>query len=436
MAKLNSMVIAAQAQEAHQRTLALINGLSAEQLMGPQLATVNPLRWEVGHAAYFYEYWLLQQHLKQAPVRPDSDSLYDSINIAHDDRWDLPLPDMQQTQQYMQTVLNNIKHCLADGVDPHRDYLAQYAVFHQDMHNEAYTYTRQTHGYPPPLIGKPLADIANSDKDISGDVLIPAGTWMLGADKHSDFVFDNEKWAHPIELAAFSIARTAVSNGDFLAFVEAGGYTDKKYWAKEGWQWLQDCGLKQPVYWRKNGASWQQRQFDQWFDLKLDAALIHVCWHEAQAYCVWAKRRLPTEAEWEAAAAGMPSSDGKSLSANKRHYPWGDAAPDEAVANLDGYALGTVDVGAYAAGDSAFGCRQMLGNVWEWTQDVFQPYPGFVADMYQDYSEPLFGHTRVLRGGAWTTRSRMIRNTWRTYYGADRNDVFAGFRTCSLNNYK
>ena len=141
---------------------------------------------------------------------------------------------------------------------------------------------------------------------------------------------------------------------------------------------------------------------------------------------------MPTEAEWEVAAAGEPSADGSSLAPRKRHFPWGDEPPGLQHANLDGFALGTVDVAACPDGDSAFGCRQMIGNVWEWTEDTFGPYPGFTPDMYQDYSQPLFGITKVLRGGAWTTRSRMIRNTWRTYYGPERNDVFAGFRTCAL----
>ena len=219
---------------------------------------------------------------------------------------------------------------------------------------------------------------------------------------------------------------------DFLKFVEAGGYRDRACWDDEGWQWREQAGLQHPVYWSHGPNGWQVREFDQWVELPLDAAMIHVCWYEAQAYCRWAGRRLPTEAEWEVAAAGEPAADGKSLAATKRHFPWGSAPPQPRHANLDGYALGTVDVGAFADGDSAFGCRQMIGNVWEWTQDTFGPFPGFEPDMYEDYSQPLFGITRVLRGGAWTTRGRMIRNTWRTYYGPDRNDVFAGFRTCAL----
>jgi iron(II)-dependent oxidoreductase len=431
MQKLDPDSITNQLQDAHQRTMALINGLSNEQLMGPLLATVNPLLWEIGHAAYFYEYWVLRQHMKMSPIREDSDSLYDSITIAHDDRWSLPLPGLQQTMAYIQAVEEKVKACLAAGDDLQRDYLAQYAVFHHDMHNEAYTYTRQTLKYPEPKIGRAgygILDVGG----LSGDARIPGGAFLLGATARDEFVFDNEKWAHAVEIEPFRIARAAVSNGDYFKFVQADGYTKQEYWDNEGWQWLKRANLEHPVYWRHDGDGWKIRKFDQWQPMPMHAALIHVSWYEARAYCHWAGRRLPTEAEWEVAAAAEPTSDGQSLASIKHRFPWGNEAPRADQANLDGYALGTVDVGAHAAGDSAFGCRQMIGNVWEWTQDTFAPYPGFVPDMYQDYSQPLFGITKVLRGGAWPTRARMIRNTWRTYYDPERNDVFAGFRTCAI----
>jgi len=411
--------------------MALIEGLSRSQLTGPLLATVNPLLWEIGHAAYFYEYWVLRHHMNEPAIREDADRLYDSISIAHDDRWALPLPGLQQTLAYIQSVEDKVKASLTTGDDARRDYLAQYAVLHHDMHNEAYTYTRQTLSYPEPDIGRAGHSILDAG-GLSGDASIPGGEFLLGATQKDGFVFDNEKWAHSVEIEPFRIARAAVSNGDYLEFVQADGYSKQEYWDSEGWQWRQQTGLEHPVYWRHHAAGWEIRQFDQWRALPVNAALIHVSWHEARAYCRWAGRRLPTEAEWEVAAAAEPAADGQSLAAIKRCYPWGNEAPRADQANLDGYALGTVDVGAHAAGDSAFGCRQMIGNVWEWTQDSFAPYPGFVPDMYQDYSQPLFGITKVLRGGAWPTRARMIRNTWRTYYGPDRNDVFAGFRTCAI----
>jgi gamma-glutamyl hercynylcysteine S-oxide synthase len=426
----DAKTIATQMQDAHQRTLALIAGLDSMQMRGPLLSIINPLLWEIGHVAYFYEYWVLRQHLGRAPIREDADRLYDSISIAHDDRWNLPLPTLESTLAYIEAVYRDVKLCLLQGDDTRRDYLARYAVFHHDMHNEAFTYTRQTLSYPAPVFDQ--CSSIQSAGVIAGDARVPGGLFMLGAPLSDDFVFDNEKWAHPVALKTFSIARAAVSNADFLAFVEAGGYTNRSCWDDEGWVWRENRGLEHPLYWSNDGNSWQIRQFDQWIDLPLNVALIHVSWYEAQAYCRWAGRRLPTEAEWEAAASAEPDTDGLKLSTTKRHFPWGDEPPEQRHANLDGFAMGTVDVSACPDGDSAFGCRQMIGNVWEWTQDRFEPYPGFTPDMYQDYSQPLFGNTRVLRGGAWTTRSRMIRNTWRTYYGPERNDVFAGFRTCAL----
>ncbi|MEA3410501.1 MAG: selenoneine synthase SenA [Pseudomonadota bacterium] len=418
--------------DARRRTLALIEGLDADQLMGPRLATVNPLRWEIGHAAYFHEVWVLRRHLGEPPVMEGADALYDSISIAHDDRWDLPLPSLPETLVYMNSVHDAIKRHLAqDAPDPRRDYLARYAVFHEDMHTEAFTYTRQTLGYPAPALG-PAPRVESHAGDLEGDAGIPGGTFMLGARPDDGFVFDNEKWDHAVEVPAFHLARAAVTHGDYAAFVEDGGYRRRDLWDDAGRQWLAASGLAHPVYWREGPDGWEIRRFDHWQPLPRDTAVIHVNWYEARAWCRWAGRRLPTEAEWEVAAAGEPAADGKSLAPVKRRYPWGDSPPDPTRANLDGNALGTIGVAALPAGDSAFGCRQMIGNVWEWTDTAFGPYPGFTPDMYQDYSQPLFGSTRVLRGGAWATRGRMIRNTWRNYYGPERNDVLAGFRTCAV----
>ena len=422
----------ARMDDARKRTLALISDLNDAQLMGPRLSTVNPLRWEIGHAAYFYEYWVLRQHLDEPAGRSDADRLYDSISIAHDTRWDLPLPSLEDTIAYMNRVLQRVRDHLANGgPDPQRDYLAQYAVFHEDMHTEAFTYTRQTLSYPAPGVGTP-SDARWLAGGLEGDAQIPGGEFVLGASPENGFVFDNEKWGHPIQVLPFRIARAAVSNAEFAAFVEDEGYLRPELWDAAGWQWRVGAGLECPVYWRKSAEGWEWRHFDRWEPLSPHAAVVHVSWHEAKAWCRWAGRRLPTELEWEVAAAGEPSADGRRLAPVKRRYPWGDDPPDPSRANLDGGALGTIDVAALPAGDSAFGCRQMLGNAWEWTDTTFGPYPGFTPDMYRDYSMPLFGQTRVLRGGGWGTRSRLIRNTWRNYYGPDRNDVLAGFRTCAV----
>jgi len=434
MEKLHPQDLVKQLTDARERTCALIDQLSDEQLIGPRLPTVNPLRWEIGHVAYFYEYWVLRQHFKQPPIIANIDELFDSIHIAHETRWDLNLPTLQDTINYMQEVKDRVVAYLSNGKhDAQRDYLTQYAIYHEDMHCEAFTYTRQTLQYPVPNMAVDTKE--NYTDIITGDVEIPDGKFQLGASYSDEFIFDNEKWGHEQHVRAFKISRVVVTNQDYVHFVNDRGYTRSEFWCDEGWQWRTKNNLKHPIYWRQadNDIGWQIRWFDLWQDMQADVALVNVNWYEANAYCRWAKRRLPTELEWEVAASATPTKDGKRLSEDKRYYPWGNDAYQSQYATFNGLTLGPGNVHAKAEGDSAFGCRQMLGNVWEWTSTTFAPYPGFTPDMYQDYSQPLFGKTKVLRGGCWATRSRMIRNTWRNYYGAERNDVFAGLRTCALD---
>ncbi len=415
-------------KDARRRTLELVAGLDQQQMMGPQIDIVNPLLWEIGHVAYFHELWTLR-HLDGAePLLENADLLYDSINIAHADRWDLPLLSLDDTKTYMQRVLDaEIARLKKDDVMALDVYLTRYAVFHEDMHTEAYTYSRRTLSYPALVFADSvLQDKAYETGPLDGDVEIEGGRFLLGAGRDSDFCFDNEKWQYPVNVEPFAIARAATSYQQYAGFVDDGGYANQQYWDKAGWEWIQKNKLKTPDGWRKEAdGNWLIKQFDQWQPMRPHAAVIHINWFEASAWCRWAGRRLPTEAEWELAASGSPADINE-----KRTYPWGDEKPDAKNVNMDSRAMRTIDVGALPDGDSAYGCRQMLGNVWEWTADTFEPYPGFVADMYQDYSQPLFGQTKVLRGGAWATRSRMIRNTWRNYYGPERNDVFAGFRSC------
>ncbi|HEY7743621.1 MAG TPA: selenoneine synthase SenA [Burkholderiales bacterium] len=397
--------------------------LDGERLLGPQLAIVNPPLWELGHVAWFQEYWCLR---RQAPDRiADSivrgaDALYDSAKVAHDTRWDLPLPSLGATRAYQAEVLGRvIRRLEAEPENPDLQYFVQLAIFHEDMHVEAFHYTRQTLGYNDPLAGDEIA--AAPGARASGDVGLPGGRFILGAPRGAGFVFDNEKWAHAVDLRPYQIARVPVTNAEFTDFVEAGGYSRREWWSEDGWAWRARENLAAPKYWEKRDGAWMQQRFDQVIPLRADAPVIHVSWYEAQAYCRCAGRRLPTEAEWEYAAA-LDAGD-------KRHYPWGAQAPGAEHANLEGAGLASVD--SFPAGDAASGCRQMVGNIWEWTASTFGPYPGYVIDPYQEYSKPWFGTHKVLRGGSFATTRRLIRNTWRNFYTPDRYDIFAGFRTCA-----
>lgn len=437
---VDSATIAAWVREARERSLELISDLTDRQLKVERLYIVNPLDWEIGHVAYFQEWFVLRALDKAKPFFENADALFDSIHIEHDVRWDLPLPPRERVLEFLKTTRDRTLARLGSELPSDDWYRNLLAIFHEDMHDEAFTYTRQTMGFAAPRLGVPRAEKPRAGA-LPGDVKIPGGVFMLGGDRpprgQSPFLFDNEQWAHEREVEPFEIARAPVTQEQFAQFVDAGGYEKRDLWDEEGWAWREEEKATHPVYWRRVGAThgspakWQRRDFDRWVDLEPHQPVIHVNWYEAQAWCKWAGRRLPTELEWEVAASGEPGAGGK-LARKKRLFPWGNEPPTPERSNQDWRHMGCIDVAALPAGESAFGVRQMIGNTWEWCQDDFGPYPGFEPGPYKEYSKPLFGITKVLRGGCWVTRSRLIRNSWRNYYGAERRDVWAGFRTCAL----
>ncbi len=461
LATMDVRQLIATMHECRARLLGLVTDLDDPQMIGPRLAIVNPPLWEIGHVAWTQEFWVLRHLRKENPLLENGDRLYNSTDVAHDTRWKLLLPNREQTLGYMNEV---IERCVAriersEQLSADEFYFYWLTTFHEGMHAEALAYTRQTLGYPAPVIQGGRA--AAGDRGARpGDVDLPGGKYLIGATEDFPFVFDNEKWAHPVELKPFRIARAPVTNGEFLEFVEEGGYRERRHWSDEGWRWLESGGspqleksfakffdrhmnqptelqelkerLDHPVYWKRaaNGR-WLQRIYDQYVALNENLPIVHVSWYEAEAFCNWAGRRLPTEGEWEVAASIEPAQSAAGESARRRHFPWGDHAPLSQMANLDWQNPGPVEVAAHGTGDSAFGCRQMIGNIWEWTATDFQPYPGFSVDPYKEYSQPWFGTHKVLRGGCWATSSLLIRNTWRNFYTPDRRDVWAGFRTCA-----
>jgi gamma-glutamyl hercynylcysteine S-oxide synthase len=426
----SAAIVADWAVDAVQRTLELVVDLDDKQMTGPLLPTVNPLIWEIGHLAWFQEKFVLRQACGQDPIIPYADAIYDSGAIPHDTRWHLDLPSREETADYMRTVAQRVADQLTGPrVTDVVQHFARYTVCHYDVHTEALTYTRQTLGYPAPRFARlsgTAADLTGAGTAVAGDVSVPGGGFWLGAGLADPFVYDNEKWAHWVEVAPFSMARTAVTQAEFAAFTDAGGYADPRLWLDDG-AWLARAGVSHPVYWRRGeGGGWQRRHFDSWVDLEPDLPVCHICWWEADAYCRWARRRLPTEAEWEWAAVGDAWP--------KPVYPWGDAEPGPGQAATDWRTDGPVAVGACPAGDSPFGCRQLIGNVWEWTASDFTAYPNFERDAYWENSEQFFGSSRkVLRGGAWPTRGRYLRATMRNYFPLDRRDVLAGLRTCAVS---
>jgi len=415
--------------DARRVELELFDGIADSQLLGEKAHFLEPPIWEIGHVGWFQEYWILR-HLDGArPLLPGSDGIYDSFNVSYRLRWDHRYPSRSETLDYIARVLERSVGRI-EGRDPTAEerYFYTLATLHEDMHAENLTLIHQTLGFPQPKLSsferaarEPPADEAYQPNDVA----VPGGTFELGASRSEPFVFDNEKWAHPVVVGPFRISSTAVTNAEFEAFVDSGGYRRRELWSARGWDWRRRAVIESPLFWIRDERGWCERLFDEVAPLRPWHPVACVSWWEAEAFCKWARRRLPTEAEWEMAASLDPQTG------VKRRFPWGDAPPGPERANLDYRAGGTVDVRALPAGDSALGCRQMIGNVWEWVADTFGPYPGFVCDPYKEYSQPYFGNKKVLKGGCWATRARLIRNTWRNFYMRHRRNIFAGFRTCA-----
>ncbi len=366
--------LAAHLRDSRARTLGLLDAYVAalgESLVVPYSVQLNPPLWEVGHVAWFQDYWIARSRQRESGIvcdpdhqRPEgrlagADARYNSSRVAHATRWALPLPSLGATRDYLAASLEETLTLLV--VADHSDdalYFYRLALFHEDMHAEAATYMAQALAIalPAGLMPTPLAPRPNHA------LRITAQPWTLG-NSGPGFAFDNELQAHEVNVSDFEIDSEAVSWARYLPYLEA-------------------TGAAPPRYLRKSGEGWQCRVFGDWQALDLDAPATHLTWFEAEAWCRWAGRRLPSEAEWELAACTQPE------------FRW--------------------------------------GQVWEWTASRFLPFPGFVAHPYRDYSVPWFGERYVLRGASRATSPRMVHPRYRNYFTPERDDIHMGFRSCAI----
>ena len=424
-AQLKEMV-AGELDAGRRRTLALLEPLADHDLRRQHSPLMSPLVWDLAHVGNYEDLWLLRG-LGLEGVGDQYDHLYDAFRHPRPDRPRLPLLGPAEAREYIARVRGRALDAL-DRVelDPGVRLLGGGFVYgmvvqHEHQHVETMLATLQLKDGPVHL--SPAEPLRAGAVVTPEEVLVDGGPFMMGTDREP-WAYDNERPGHEVHVDPFFLDTAPVTNRAFLAFIDADGYHEARWWSEEGWAWRREAGLEHPEFWRRDGASWSVRRFGRWVALDLAEPVQHVCWYEADAYARWRGRRLPSEAEWEKAASWDPARN------RKRRYPWGDAAPDASRANLGQRHLGPAPVGAYPGGVSAYGCTQLIGDVWEWTASDFTAYPGFTAFPYPEYSEVFHGPDyKVLRGGSWATDPTAVRNTFRNWDYPIRRQIFAGFRT-------
>lgn len=420
--------LAADLAEARERTVELVGPLSDADLRRQHDPLMSPIVWDLGHIAHFEELWLTRN--VDGPIEfVEMPGLYNPFEYPRRTRGALALPGLTEVLATMHAIRERVLARLADAeLDGEHPLLRDGFVYrmvlqHEYQHDETIIQTlqlKQGDPYRPARrVAPPTASLALA---AGAMVRFPGGPVEIGTDERSA-AYDNERPRHVVELPPFWIDVAPVTNADYRSFIEAGGYQRRELWSDAGWAWRTEAAVEAPKYWSRRGGEWWTRTMDRVGPVEPAHPVCHVCWYEAEAFARWAGKRLPTETEWEAAAAWDPIAE------RARHYPWGDEPPTQADANVDQLAFGTAAVGAYPRNLSPIGCYGMIGDVWEWTASDFTGYPGFEAFPYAEYSEVFFGREyKVLRGGSWATRPGAIRNTFRNWDYPIRRQIFSGFR--------
>ncbi|MDH6522735.1 iron(II)-dependent oxidoreductase [Streptomyces sp. SAI-135] len=411
---------------ARERTTLLTSCVEGPELTAQVSPLMSPLVWDLAHIANQEEQWLLRTVAGREAIRPEIDNLYDAFEHPRSERPSLPLLAPEEARRYAADVRGRALDVLEETAF-HGTRLTEAGFAfgmiaqHEQQHDETMLVTHQLRTgpqaltapdpHPAPLFTGPA------------EVLIPGGPFTMGTSSEP-WALDNERPAHRREVAPFFIDTTPVTNGEYQAFIDDGGYDEPRWWTAEGWEHIRRHSITAPLFWHRDGGQWLRRRFGVTEVVPANEPVLHVCWYEADAWARWAGRRLPMEAEWEKAARHDPV-DGRST-----RYPWGDTDPSPEHANLGQRHLRPAPAGSYPAGESPLGVRQLIGDVWEWTSSDFAPYPGFRAFPYKEYSEVFFGSAyKVLRGGSFAVDAVACRGTFRNWDYPIRRQIFSGFRT-------
>lgn len=430
-------VLAARLADARARTDEIFEIVRPDALYERAIPERHRIAFYLGHLEAF-DGNLLRQAYDLASFNPAYDKLFafgiDPVDgqLPSDaaEIWPRPEP----IRAYNGRVRQAVDECLA-GTRPivaghEATVIANMAIEHRLMHAETLAYLlhqlpyRMKRKREEPPAPHTRSGVAGAAGGASRSIRIPAGSATLGRSRETGlFGWDNEFEERVADVPEFAIDEHKVTNGRFLEFVEAGGYANPALWSDENWTWKEGARLRHPIFWSRKGGAWKYRGM--FAELPLpESAPVYVSHAEASAFARWAGRALPTEAQFHRASYATPSGE-------EREYPWGDEAPGVAHGNFDFHRWDPTPVGSYPAGASAYGVQELVGNGWEWTSSVFEPFPGFEAHpLYSGYSADFFdGRHYVMKGGSPRTAACMLRRSFRNWFQPRYPYAYATFRT-------
>ena len=408
------------------RTLELVKTLEKDDFSVQTADFTSPPKWHLGHVSWLNEI-VLNKTQKNYEFYSEEfskylNSYYNQFGKPHDKakRGLMSRPTVDQILEYYDVITKKVTDVLQNSLTPEASYLFTMSIHHECQHQELIVYDLQHllgDQYRPVRITHVEKPSALEQESIK----IPGGIYNMGY-SGNDFCYDVELPEHKVYLNDFQIENFPVTNAQYLEFIEDGGYDNFSFWLSDGWDAVKKNEWKAPMYWEKENDEWFTRDFVGKRKVNANEPVCHVSFYEAMAFCKWAGKRLPTEAEWEKAALWNDEENSKTI------FPWGNEPPTKNHANLlDSCIWNCADVGSYEKGKSHYGCYQMIGDVWEWTSSEFIGYPGFESG-FDEYNDKWFTNQKVLRGGSFGTPALSIRGSYRNFFRLDERWMFSGFR--------
>lgn len=420
------------------QTIEIVKPLEIEDYVVQTEAFMSPPRWHLGHLSWFYDQLLRKYYSAYKPYKENYDFYFNSYYLSFGQlfnkskRGTISRPTVRETLDYFNWVNGEVKNFLYSTNIALSDEVTQLFILgfnHEYQHQELMVYDLQhllaDKYFPVESKSAPEIHDIKVKKEM---IKIKGGIFEMGFNKNEHrelFAYDIEMPAHKVYLNDFSIDKYPVTNGEYLEFINDNGYKNFRYWLSEGWDTVKQNQWSAPLYWQiGDNGEWFKIDFrgEKKISEIINEPVTNISYFEADAYAKWAGKRLPTEAEWEKAAA---YDEDKNIN---RIFPWGNNFPDDKNSNLfESKIWGTTKVGSYPSGESYYGCHQMLGDIWEWTSSEFMPYPGFKSG-FAEYNDKWFNNQKVLRGGSFGTPKFSTKNTYRNFFKTHERWMISGLR--------